>query len=160
MNGITQYQSERPNAGIIYAGLVGHYCNVEPRLKQPKKMKNADYIAAFMGFIENPDDFLKDKQGREVFSFAELSEYLNINANHLSKNTPYKYKVCSNKKALEFIGVIESKRIVGGGNCGFSVKNHFMWNTSSTADVNKYLKKFRAKGDIVGGVWVSANGAS
>ena len=151
MNHITQYKSQRPNVGIIYAGLVGHFCSVvqsiaeRPAEPKPKRDTSAKehYTKEIESFMRLPDDFLKGKQGREVFAVSEIAEYLGLSSHHTSRHCPKQYFAANGQKKLMFRGLLK----IGGANVrGIAIKNHFMWNNATPIEVNAHIKKFIDKG--------------
>lgn len=144
---IQQYQSKRPNVGIIYAGLVGHFLGVvksiAERPAEPKPTRDTTakihYTKEIENFMRLPDDFLKDKQGREVFAVAEIAEYLGLSSNHISRHYPTQYFAAKGRNNLMFRGLLN----IGGANVrGIAIKNHFMWNNATPIEVNAHIKKF------------------
>ena len=141
---IQQIESPIPEVGIIYAGLVAYTAILYTKLaKQPLKTNTkTNYLKEINFFMRFPDDFLKDKKGREVFSVSEIADYLGCNAIHVSKNCPREYFVANRSSNLDFRQIVRT----GGLNIrAIAVKNCYMWNKATPQEVNKYLQKFKKK---------------
>ena len=141
---IQQIESPIPDVGIIYAGLVAHTAILYTKLaKQPITTDTkTNYLKEINFLMEFPDDFLKDKKGREVFSVSEIADYLGCHAIHVSKNCPREYFVANRSCNLDFRQIVRA----GGLNIrGIAVKNCYMWNKATPQEVNKYLQKFKKK---------------
>ena len=147
MNHITQYQSARPNVGIIYGGLVANTAKLYKAIaEQPAKKKHVrdvsakeHYTAEIENFMRMTDDFLKDKQGREVFAVSEIAEYLGLSSHHTSRHCPQQYFAAKGRNNLMFRGLLK----IGGENVrGIAIKNHFMWNNATPIEVNAHIKRF------------------
>ena len=147
MNQITQYQSKRPNVGIIYGGIVAHtaklyhsFLYTAAQVPKPKRKATVSeqYKAEINHFVKNSRDFLKDKKGREVFSIAEIADYLGLTSYHVSRNFPEKYFAAKGKDLL-------FRTLLGKGGSslrGVALKNIFMWNNAPQVEVNAHIKKF------------------
>ena len=140
-------EKERPNNGIIYGGLVAHtsklYKAIAEREAEPKPKRDTSakehYTAEIENFMRLPDDFLKDKQGREVFAVAEISEYLGLSSHHTSRHCPKQYFAAKGKSNLLFRGLLK----IGGANVrGIAVKNQYMWHNATPIEVNAHIKRF------------------
>jgi len=114
MNGITQYQSERPTVGVIYAGLLNHtatlYKAIAERPAEPKQTRDTSakqhYTSEIESFMRLPDEFLEGKQGREVFAVSEIATYLGLSSNHISRNCPKQYFAAKGRNNLFFRGLL------------------------------------------------------
>ena len=141
---IQQIQSPIPDVGIIYAGLVAYTAILYTKLaKQPITTDTkTNYLKEINFLMEFPDDFLKNKKGREVFAFSEIADYLGYHANHVSRNCPREYFVANRSSNLDFRQIVRA----GGLNIrAIAVKNCYMWNKATPQEVNKYLQKFKKK---------------
>ena len=141
---IQQIESPIPDVGIIYAGLVAYTAILYTKLaKQPITTDTkTNYLKEINFLMEFPDDFLKDKKGREVFSVSEIADYLACHAIHVSKNCPREYFVANRSSNLDFRQIVRT----GGLNIrAIAVKNCYMWNKATPQKVNKYLQKFKKK---------------
>ena len=141
---IQQIESPIPEVGIIYAGLVAYTAILYTKLaKQPITTDTkTNYLKEINFLMEFPDDFLKNKKGREVFSVSEIADYLGCHAIHVSKNCPREYFVANRSCNLDFRQIVRA----GGLNIrGIAVKNCYMWNKATPQEVNKYLQKFKKK---------------
>jgi len=147
MNHITQYKSTRPNVGIIYGGIVAHtaklYKSISEQPAEQKHTRNTSakehYTAEIESFMRMPDEFLKGKQGREVFAVTEVAEYLGLSSHHTSRHCPKQYFAANGRNNLMFRGLLK----IGGVNVrGIAVKNQFMWHNATPIQVNAHIKKF------------------
>jgi len=127
MNHITQYQSARPNVGIIYGGLVAHTANlhksIAERPAEPKPTRDTTaqehYITEIESLMRLADEFLKDKKGREVFAVSEIAEYLGLSSNHISRHCPKHYFAANGRNNLMFRDLLK----IGGANVrGIAIK--------------------------------------
>ena len=77
---IQQIKSPIPDVGIIYAGLVAYTAILYTKLaKQPITTDTkTNYLKEINFLMKFPDDFLKNKKGREVFSVSEIMCIISI----------------------------------------------------------------------------------
>ena len=145
---IQQIESPISDVGIIYAGLVAHYCDLitkpvkvekKPILKEPiLKAAGLRYRKEIQDLIDDPWDFLKDKRGREVFAFSEIADYLSLHPVQISYYCPIEYCVAEGKTVC-FRGVANKSSYLRG----VSIKNHYMWHVATRTKIDHYLQNFK-----------------